>query len=245
MARRAFTLIEILVVITVIVILIALVLPALARGRTAARRTQCGVNLHSIGVAFCGYLNDNKGVFPVHGNWGNAVGKLGASLIYDTGTGTGFPGDQTSAGVAVPIRPVNRYLDSPLAARCPDDRGDSLRNNIRNCYNAYGTSYLIEWQYDCYGVAHVTGDGVRRRPLREDGAPGPLSRKAVMGDWVWHANRSLALWSNQWHNPRGLRQYMMLFADAHSEYFTFPKEIEASEWAGDGVIKPDPSRGWW
>lgn len=61
--RRAFTLIEALVVIGVIGLLLAIILPAVLSAREAGRRTQCGANLRQIGVALNGYLTV-CGVFP-------------------------------------------------------------------------------------------------------------------------------------------------------------------------------------
>ena len=61
---RAFTLVELLVVLASIAILVALLLPALSRAKESARATACLGNLHQVGVALQIYVSDNNNKMP-------------------------------------------------------------------------------------------------------------------------------------------------------------------------------------
>ncbi len=70
--RAGFTLLELLIVITVIGTLAAILLPALARAREQARRASCAVNLNQIGMAMRMYAQENERAFPWSGGAQNA-----------------------------------------------------------------------------------------------------------------------------------------------------------------------------
>jgi prepilin-type N-terminal cleavage/methylation domain-containing protein/prepilin-type processing-associated H-X9-DG protein len=67
-ARRAFTLVEILVVLGVLAVLTALAFPVFSRVRDNARRTTCTSNLRQIGIAFQQYTQDASGKYPMSGD---------------------------------------------------------------------------------------------------------------------------------------------------------------------------------
>jgi len=62
---RAFTLVELLVVIGIIALLISILLPALSRARKSANTTKCLSNLRQVGTAFQLYATEFKGTIPV------------------------------------------------------------------------------------------------------------------------------------------------------------------------------------
>src|SRR5580658_5750940 len=62
--NKAFTLVELLVVITIIALLASLLLPALAAAKLQARQTQCLSNLKQLALAHTSYMADYDKDFP-------------------------------------------------------------------------------------------------------------------------------------------------------------------------------------
>ena len=74
---RAFTLVELLVVVGVITVLLAVLLPTLSKAREQARRVKCAANLRQLGVALVNYTQQ-FGVYP--GSHTSHTGSMDAAI---------------------------------------------------------------------------------------------------------------------------------------------------------------------
>lgn len=193
---RAFTLVELLLLIAVLAIVALMLLPAIERSRPPlpARRAPCLDHLHRIGIAFCMFAGDHGGLFPPQ-----------CSITND-----GSMECIGSNSAASHLSPLLPYLGKELHCLvCPADgsRKPALR------YTNFGDSNL---SYFCsidaapaVGSAVLAGD----RNLESSGRP------VKSGLFVLTTNAAVG-WTGEMHSKReaGRRGGCILFADHHVEY---------------------------
>ena len=138
--RRAFTLVELLVVVTIIGILISLLLPALSSARSAARLMQCTNNLKQVALAAHTY-HDSYSSLPV-GSYDCCWGTWQVSLLPYL-AGQNIEGMYVGAGSYLDANRYNYGSNLPVTSRtypallCPEDLiGDKFAGCAKHNYVA-------------------------------------------------------------------------------------------------------------
>jgi len=233
-SATAFTLIELLVVIAIIAILAAMLLPALSAAKEKAKRTKCLSNTRQIGLGFIMYADEANQFYPAHDGWASVGGQCPTNPYI-----AGLAGDY-GVRELVTTRPLNKYAANLEVFHCPSDSGDPLNPPVKSCWERYGNSYLVEWNYDFYRVKAVTGSLGKFAPLssgiKTDAIAKKPSTKILLGDWTWNVNRE-----SSWHLiKKGQYRDNVLFGDGHSEFYRFPDDLVAK-----ATVPSDPNYLFW
>lgn len=82
--KKGFTLVELLVVISIIALLVSILMPALGKVRSQGKKVLCATTLHQWGIALTLYAADNENYFPYNGN--ARPGVMGEDGLPEKGT---------------------------------------------------------------------------------------------------------------------------------------------------------------
>ena len=144
---RAFTLVELLVVIGIIGLLVGILLPALSAAREQARSIKCQSNLRELVTTALLYANDN------HGVWMPAN--------YDIGTKNLHRWHGTRANDTLPFSlpgsPIERYLPNAVIRECPTFNFANDPNGFERGCGGYGyNSYYLGSSVDIPELASLS-----------------------------------------------------------------------------------------
>ena len=125
--RKSFTLIEMLIVTSIISILLSLLFPLLSKARLKAKIALCASNEKQIATAIFMYSGDNNFYLPVH----YTSIEQGIKMSPDDYLGMGYDGRNISLEVAQNKKAAERYS----VYECPTDESHTTTTNHNRSYS--------------------------------------------------------------------------------------------------------------
>ncbi len=242
--RFAFTLIELLVVIAIMAILSAMLLPALARAKSRAKRIQCISNLRQLGIAAQIYTGDNTDSYPC-AYYFDAVNSI--SYCWD------FTTYESTARVVPGV--LWQGQANPQIQQCPSFAGDANWGTDPYTGYNYNTSYIGHGQGESANdptgqAAPVPAKTVAvghpvKTALFGDGQYSDGADKFMRAPWP---NPGDANFSGRYAGTQGFRhdgRSNLVFCDGHAgtwtTVYTNNADGAANVAPGTGFLSPDNS----
>lgn len=194
---KAFTLVELLVVMAVVVLLTLCLLPALNKWKSQAQRIRCASHLKQIGLGFRIWAGDHNDLYPM------AVSLTNGGTMEFVSSGLVFPHFQV----------LSNELNTPVILVCPSDYSRRPATNFVSGFSNTNTSYFLsldanETQLQMF----LSGDS----NLEVDGKPvGP----GLLNLWT---NSTVA-----WTAARHVRQGNVALADGSVQQCSKPRTQQA------------------
>jgi len=121
-ARSAFSLIELLIVLTIAALLLSLLMPSFRNLRESARQAVCASNMHQIGIALTLYADENRDRLP-YSVFAGVDGKYQHAKPHEmiaARVGDGVRGTWDATGFLF----AERAVSNPQVFYCPSHSGD-------------------------------------------------------------------------------------------------------------------------
>jgi prepilin-type N-terminal cleavage/methylation domain-containing protein/prepilin-type processing-associated H-X9-DG protein len=211
-ARRAFSLVELLVVVGIIAVLIGLLMPAITAARESAKTVACLSNLRQLAVATHAYADSNKGLFPIAYHFRTSPEFV--SYAWD------FTTTRTSGGdVVVEAGLLWDGKGSGKVQQCPSFDGAS--NTVGDPFTGYNynTSYIGHGASESI-VKPAKVTDVRRSSrcaLFGDGGFGSGANKFMRAPWANPGDASFTARHSGTQAYRHRGRTNAVFVDGHGE----------------------------
>lgn len=196
--RTGFTLVEILVVISIVSLLIALLLPALAGAQRQARSAACLTTMRGLAQAAFTYQADYKEIMPGPSTYDGAID---ANRYNGFTAGFGWKALATTDSTYGLNTPASGYLDRNMLMTCPG------RANSKGCRNAFDGSndlYIFGGGGFARGTVHYAYRYNAALMTTEWGVKLARNEGLYVGRTTTNANapNEVQPWSHQWYRRK-------------------------------------------
>jgi len=221
-----FTLVELLVVISIIALLLSILMPSLQKARESAKKVVCGSNLKQQALAHSLYSADNDEKYihlfiKGYPGWTRDISLLiGGHQVWTPGA-TYRPKQKV----------LNAYVDNNYNVfKCPGDKGmkGPLSTGKLTVFEANGNSYA----YNGYGNDPMNDyygdfDTGQKEPKKRAYAGRKTSGTKRLSDIIFHGELVMHMFHNgleegereyAWHSRKGINMANLVFGDGHYAY---------------------------